>query len=132
MASTTLSTVADYVADSRTLLQDTVQPYRYPDADLVEALNMAWLEAARLRPDLALDAKYQGSLPRRQAAPTNDAPTFTTADMSVSAQVPQPYRQPFLYFMVGQAQLRDTEDTQDGRASAFLSKFVTQLLSIAS
>lgn len=132
MASTTLSTVANYVADARTLLQDTVQPYRYPDADLVEALNMAWLEASRLRPDLVLDAKYQGFLPRRQPAPTNDAPSFSVADMTVSAQVPQPYRQTFLYFIVGEAQLRDTEDTQDSRASAFMSKFIQQLLSITA
>lgn len=122
-----LATVGDYIGDARTLLQDTVAPYRYPDADLVEALNMAWFEASRIRPDLLLDSKYQTRLARVQPPTSATPPVFTAADTTVSAQVPAPYKMAFLYFVVGQAQLRDTEDTQDGRASAFLNKFTAQL-----
>jgi hypothetical protein len=40
------------------------------------------------------------------------------------------YRLPFVYFMVGHAQLRDEEDTADARASAFLTKFTSTLLTV--
>jgi hypothetical protein len=124
-----LSTVGDYIARTRTLLQDTVAPFRYPDADLVEALNMAWLEASRVRPDLPLDVKYKTRVARVQSPYAVTPPVFTVADTAASAQAPAPYSMAFLYFVVGQAQLRDTEDTQDGRASAFINKFTAQLQS---
>ena len=48
-----LDTVADYVNYARVLLQDQVNsPYRYPDADLLMALNMAFPEAKKLRPEM--------------------------------------------------------------------------------
>jgi hypothetical protein len=41
------------------------------------------------------------------------------------------YRVAFLFFMVGFAQLRDEEDTQDTRAAAFIGKFTQQLMSLS-
>jgi hypothetical protein len=41
------------------------------------------------------------------------------------------YRTPFLFFMVGFAQLRDEEDTQDARSAAFIGKFTQQLMTIS-
>jgi hypothetical protein len=38
----------------------------------------------------------------------------------------------FIYYICGQAQLRDDEPNQDGRASAFMNKFISQMLSIQS
>jgi hypothetical protein len=35
-----LDTVVDYLAQARVLLQDKTYPPRYPDAELVEALNL--------------------------------------------------------------------------------------------
>jgi len=50
-----LETVGQYLSEARRLLQDEYAPsYRYPDRDLVEALNIGLLEARRLRPDLFL------------------------------------------------------------------------------
>jgi hypothetical protein len=125
-----LVTVSDYIADTRTLLQDTVPPYRYPDVDLVEALNMAMFEASRLRPDLFLDTKYQTNFVRVQPIGTNAPGLFSVANESAAVPLPPAYKMPFVYFMVGQAQLRDTEDTQDKRAGAFLEKFIAQLISL--
>jgi hypothetical protein len=110
-----LDTVQDYVREARTLLQDTVPTYRYSDAELLSALNLGMLTAWRLRPDLFIG----------ESSP----PYFTTNnDTAVSMDVG--YRGPFVYFMVGHAQLRDEEDTQDSRAAAFIGKFTQQLMGL--
>lgn len=111
-----LDTVADYVREARTLLQDQVAPYRYTDPELVSALNLAILSARKLRSDLFLGVAT--------------LPSFTAVDTTAFVMDHQ-YRVAFLYFMVGHAQLRDEEDTQDSRAAAFKGMFASQLLSIA-
>ncbi|MCK1742181.1 hypothetical protein IVA80_15255 [Bradyrhizobium sp. 139] len=111
---TMLDTVADYVREARTLLQDTVPTYRYSDPELLSALNMAVLTARRLRPDLFLNLTV---------------PYFTAVDATAFAMDAQ-YRVSFIYFIVGHAQLRDEEDTQDSRAAAFLGKFTQQLVGL--
>jgi hypothetical protein len=111
-----LDTVADYVAYARVLLQDQVNsPYRYPDADLLMALNAAFPEAKKLRPDLFL---------------SKTIPFFTAVDTTVVPWDPM-YRLPLIYFMCGQAQLRDDEATQDQRAAAFLGMFAQKLAALA-
>lgn len=110
-----LDTVQDYVNGARVLLQDADAPYRYPDADLVAALSYAMLEARKLRPDLFLGSS---SVP---SYPTND----TTA-----VNIDEQYRVAVLYYIVGQAQLRDDETTQDTRAAAFLAKFTSALTAL--
>lgn len=125
-----LFSLADYVQASRVLLQDLIPPYRYDDESLVTTLNMAFYEAMRLRPDLLLDGKYQTISVAAPALNNYGAPVFTVAVMSDPVPVPPSMKMPFLYFMVGQAQLRDLTDTQDSRASAFLNKFITQLTSL--
>lgn len=113
-----LDTVQDYVDRARVLLQDQYEPYRYPDTDLVEALSEAILEARRLRPDL-LTGYFRTSLP-----------DFSTSSMSQSVPIDPQYRVAFVYYICGQAQLRDDENDQDSRAAVFLNKFVAQLLTI--
>ena len=41
----TLQTVGVYITNARTLLQDTIPPYRYDDLSLLRALNLTLLEA---------------------------------------------------------------------------------------
>ncbi len=110
-----LETVEDYVREARVLLQDQVETYRYSDDELVQALNMGILTAKRLRPDIFIDF--------------DETPSFTAND-STEFKVDELYRVPFVYFMVGHAQLRDEEDTQDSRAAAFIGKFTSQLLAL--
>ena len=110
-----LDTVQDYVREARTLLQDTVPTYRYSDAELLSALNMGMQTAWKLRPDLFIGA--------------TNPPYFTTND-TTAVSMDVGYRVPFVYFMVGHAQLRDEEDTQDSRAAAFLGKFTQQLMGL--
>lgn len=110
-----LDTVQDYVREARTLLQDTVPAYRYPDADLVSALNLGMLTAWRLRPDLFIGLS---------------TPPYFSANDNTAVTMDVGYRMPFVYFIVGHAQLRDEEDTQDQRAAAFLGKFTQQLMGL--
>jgi hypothetical protein len=117
-----LETVGQYLDEARRLLQDEYAPaYRYPDKDLVEALNIGLMEARRLRPDLFLPLF---EVPFVDTAGTIDTTTKITLDPM--------YRSSLIYYVVGRAQLRDDEPTEDQRASALLQKFIGQMLVLAS
>lgn len=116
----TLDTVQKYIDRSRELLQDTVTPYRYATADMVEALNLAVLEARRLRPDLM----------RTFFRAVDGLPEFSASSLSTLVNIDPQYRMSFVYYIVGHTQLRDQEDVSDSRAAAFLNKFTSQLISI--
>lgn len=117
-----LETVGQYLEESRRLLQDEFTPYRYPDDDLIDALNIGLLEARRLRADLFL--------------PSFTIPWFDPANVSTAKIKPVPidpmYRQSLIYYIVGRAQLRDDESTVDARAASLMVKFTSQMLSIQS
>ncbi|HEY7824292.1 MAG TPA: hypothetical protein VIG24_15730 [Acidimicrobiia bacterium] len=113
-----LDTVQDYLDRARVLLLDQVEPYRYPDVDLVEALNMGILEARRLRPEL-LSGYFRTTLP-----------DFSTADTTAAVPIDQMYRVAFVYYICGHAHLRDDEITQDSRAASFLNLFTAKMLTI--
>lgn len=115
-----LDTVANYIADARVLLQDTVSPYRYSDAELVENINLGLLEIRRLRPDLLM-ASFRSTFP-----------SYSANSTSTSVAVDVQYRMSLLYYICGMAQLRDDEATQDVRASGFLNKFTSQMLTIGA
>lgn len=57
--SATLNTVSDCLGVIRTLLQDFVEPYRYPNADVVAGLNFGLLDMKRVRPDLFIGIRYE-------------------------------------------------------------------------
>lgn len=116
-----LEKVGDYLDESRRLLQDEVTPYRYPDEDLVEALNIALLEVRRLRPDLLLPRFEIPYLPSSGSQWRDTVVSFEPM-----------YRVALVYYVVGRAQLRDDEQTQDARAASLLTKFIGQMLTIAS
>jgi len=109
-----LQTIADYVAEARVLLQDTVVTYRYSDAELLSGLNLALQSARRLRPDLFISLL---GVPPYYAA-------VAATDVALDAQ----YRHAVLLFMVGHAQIRDEEETMDARAAALLGAFRAQLV----
>lgn len=117
--SSALETITDYINDGRTLLQDTIQPYRYDDASLVTAMNVTLLEGRRVRADLFVFNKII------------DTPTgvqfFTANDGSQLYMEPQ-FRLAFLYGMCAHALQRDQEDIQDTRAATFLTIFNSILI----
>ena len=68
-----LDTVAQYLEEARRLLQDEVAPFRYPDDDIVDALNIGLMEARRLRADLFLPLfDVRGQLPLGRVQPAQD------------------------------------------------------------
>lgn len=111
-----LATVQDYVTEARALLQDEIGgSYRYPDADILRALNIGLLEARRLRPELFF--------------PFKDAiPTFVAVNTDPVA-FDQQYRSALVYYIVGRMELRDSENDKDSRAGALLALFRAQLIS---
>lgn len=113
-----LDTVQDYVNRARVLLLDQVEPYRYSTSDLVDALNMGIMEARRLRPDVL------------QAYLRTTPPSFSSTALSALVPIDVQYRSAFVYYVCGQAQLRDDENVQDSRAVTFLNKFTSQLLTL--
>lgn len=113
-----LDTVAEYLTECRIQLQDEVVPYRYSDAELVANLNMGILESRRYRADFFPSSD-------------DDLPSYSAAATSVSVDIDPMYRVAFVYYIVGQAQLRDEENTQDTRAGTFLKKFASMLGSSA-
>lgn len=114
----TLETVQNYIDRARVLLQDQVAPYRYADSELVEDMNLGLLEIRRLRPDLM--AGYF----------TTQPPSYSSTSPTAAVDVDPQYRVALLYYLCGQAQLRDTEDVQDNRAVVFMNKFISQMLTI--
>ena len=112
-----LDTVQDYVTEARTLLQDSATPYRYDDPSMINELNLAILEAKRLRPDLFLT--YRGK---------NPYPTFVSLTDAVPFE--DVYKPALTYYLVGKCTLRDEEDTDDKRGIGMVQKFTAQLISL--
>jgi hypothetical protein len=121
-----LDSVSQYLAEARRLLQDEIVPYRYPDDELVDALNIGLLEARKLRADLFLplfDIKWFDPGPPAGPVPPATLTSLVTLDPM--------YRPTLVYYIVGRAQLRDDEPTTDARAGALLQKFVSQMLTVS-
>lgn len=115
---TTLETVADYVADCRTLLQDTIKPYRYDDPSLIVSFNLTLHNARRLRPDLFV-YRYGSKVP--SYGPNVD---------NTVVKMEHAFRPAFVYGTCAHALSRDQEDVQDQRASSFMGVFEAMLLGL--
>lgn len=123
--------VSDYMGETRVMLQDTVgPPFRYPDDNLLMALNQAMGEIARLRPDILMDMKYQTRLNPTYRLSDNIPPTFTSANENAMVPVPSQYKLAVLQFMCGMTELIDAEDTTDARAAGFMSMFAKSLATL--
>ena len=112
----TLETVSDYMTDVRTLLQDSIAPYRYDDPSLLAALNTTLLEGRRLRPDLFV--YNHGS---------DKMPSFS-ANNGEEVEIEFPFRLAFVFGTVAHALMRDQEDISDARATAFMHAFTSMLI----
>jgi hypothetical protein len=114
-----LDTVGDYLTEARTILQDTVVPYRYSDAEMKTALGLAVYEARRIRPDVF--RVHNGTT----------VPDITTATGSGTAvTLDKMYRLALVHFIVGHVSKRDEEEASEARAGAFLTAFRTQFLAL--
>lgn len=114
LMSSALETITDYINDGRTLLQDTIAPYRYDDPSLVTAMNVTLLEGRRIRPDLFV---YRRCKPNERGVQSFQANDGTILEME------EQFRLAFLHGMVAHALERDQEDIQDARAATFMKIF---------
>ena len=133
--------VTHYVYMARLELQDFIQPYRYDDTVLVRGLNRAIAELSRLRPDILLDLKYQHPL-RRGDIGDGIPGGYSVSDIGfasagvyqegsgTSVPIPSKYVSALEWFIPGWIQFFDVTDTQDQRASGFLAKFNSHLITL--
>lgn len=112
-----LDTVESLVGDARDILLDEVPPYRYSDNDLVKALNIALLEARRLRPDMFC-YKWHNTVPQYTAVNGEKVP------------IDPQYRLAISYGIVAHAMLRDEEDIPTERSNSFMRSFQGMLTGV--
>jgi hypothetical protein len=115
------SQIGGIIAQVRTLLQDVSLDggeYRYSDDSLITNLNMGLLEMYRMRPDIFLAEYFT-------------VPQYTVGQFDSTIPIEQQFVPSLVYYVVGLAQLRDDEGTQDSRAGSFLSKFTSMLMAVA-
>jgi hypothetical protein len=110
-----LAQVQDYITDTRTILLDTVAPYRYDDPSLLVALNVTMLEVARLRGDLLSRADYAS------------VPVFSAVD-GTAVNIQSSFRLALVFGIVAHALTRDQDDVQDARATTFMTLFTDILM----
>ena len=108
-------TIGDVISEARSYIQDTVETYRYSDADLVTYLNDALVEVRRLRPDF-----FIGSY-------DSDVTIYTDADLAEDFPIDEQALTACAYFVAGSASLRDDEHEVDNRTTQLLQAFVTKL-----
>lgn len=111
-----LAKVGDYVAEARRILQDTHEVQRYTDDDLKAALGLGAYEILRLRPDVFLMT-------------LTASPIDITAgsDDNAAVNVDARYRMCLVYFMSGQALLREDEAGAESKAGTLIALAKQQL-----
>lgn len=101
-------TVAQLVTEARGHLQDSREPYRYSQSDLIAYLNNGVRVARTIRPDYFVATLL---------IPTVE---YTANDnLSFDEQL----YGPIVFYVVGSAQLRDDEFVEDSRAVAAMNLF---------
>ncbi len=113
----TLNTVADYIAEAHTLLQDKVPDYRYDEQSLLTAFNITLLHARRLRADLFV----------YNLAVMGQVQSFKVVDDTKVVMEAQ-FRPYILHGLCGHALERDQEDVQDLRSATFMNIFYIGLV----
>jgi hypothetical protein len=104
--------VDNALTDARVILND-VAGDRYTDADLVSDFNSAVSMTKMLRPDAF---KLGEALPEITVADLNQVP-------AVDFPLPEIFYQSFVYYLAGNAELRDDEFAVDNRAMTLLSAY---------
>lgn len=117
-------TVGALIREARQLLNDelpiTGVP-RFPDADLVAAINEGVLQIRAKRPDAFLGYGLRVTLP-----------VYTTGSGSSVFPFEDQFYSPLLFYVVGRSELTEDTYSDDGRAVTLMSKFTSQLLKVAS
>jgi len=110
-----MSLYSDIIAEARVLLQDLTVPYRYSDAELLVGANDVIKIIRKVRPDIFF-GKYG----------TVIADAALTDTFPIGAE----YKSAVREYVIGYAELRDSEDASNSRAALFMGladKMITSL-----
>lgn len=123
----------DLLDESRVILQDTDEPYRYTDVALRAVLNRGLQELARLRPDAFYELFDRDDVIVPEVALTDSDPVddeddpqpeeLETVAVTDDFILPMQFYAPLVYWVAGSAELVDDEFTVDGRAATLLAQF---------
>ena len=105
-------TVDNALTDARVILKDTAGD-RYTDEELVSDFNSAISMTKMLRPDVF---QLGEALPEITVADLNQAP-------ATDFPLPEIFYQSFVYYLAGNAELRDDEFAVDQRAMTLLAAY---------
>jgi hypothetical protein len=109
-------TIDDIITNARDLLQDTdSDSYRYSDARLLRAINNAFADTKRLRPDLL-------------TINDSEIPSYTTTTSDEDFPLDGMYVPAFIDYVVGYVEMSDDEYTVDSRAAQLLTIFTTKMV----
>lgn len=101
-------TIGGVITDARVILNDAAGD-RYTDTELISDFNNAISQSKALRPDAFI---------------LGEALTeYTTADLAVDFPLPEIFVQSFVYYLAGNAELRDDEFAVDNRAMTLLAAY---------
>lgn len=109
------------IDEAREILQDTEEPYRYADSILLNVLNRALQELARIRPDAFWTTFGTEDI---------EVPEVTSGTLSTTFPLPMQFYLPVVSFIVAWAEVLDDEFTADGRAGMLLTLFKAQAVSL--
>jgi hypothetical protein len=110
--------VAAIVQSARSNLNDNTEPFRYSDDDLLSFVNTAVYEVRRVRPDFFFGITV---IPQYDAADITNLTEFAFPN----------YADPVTDYVVGNAELRDDEFTDDGRAAQLMKGLGDALRGVA-
>jgi hypothetical protein len=110
-----MATYADIIAEARVLLQDTVSPYRYSDAELLVGANDAVKIIRKVRPDIFLG---------------QFSTAIADAILSTTFPIGLEYKKTVRDFVVAHGQLRDSEDVIATKAAMFIQMFKESLTAL--
>jgi hypothetical protein len=101
-------TIGGVITDARVILSD-VAGDRYTDDELISDFNNAISQTKTLRPDAFILGEA--------------LPEYTSADLAEDFPLSEIFVQSFVYFLAGNAELRDDEFAVDNRAMTLLAAF---------
>ena len=115
-------TYENLVFESRELLQDTLEPYRWSDSYFLNTLNRAMQMLGAIRPDAFYDY-YRANALNIPIIVDSDAPADGEVDWGDAFGVDMMFYTPMMAFIIGSIELTEDEFAVDGRAMALLGQF---------
>lgn len=117
-------TYADIVAEARTLLQDAVEPYRFPSLEMYGYVERGLISLFSVRPSAFF---VNGRMPETAAGmepPTAAAAEAADGAVDVPFDSGSRYRTCLAYFTAAKCLERDNTDTQNtALAAAYMQNF---------